>query len=121
MPPIGPAKTRFRDWEVSRFTGQNEGFATIRIIRGARRGQSDPVEMTMSAKSRQACSAVDRSYDSRFATSVVYFSYSAREIRPPSRSTRARSFAGKEACTSSTRFQGAKGVTPVERGTNSDG
>jgi hypothetical protein len=61
------------------------------------------------------------SYDSRPATSVRYFSYSAREIRAPSRSTRARSFAGNEVCMSSTRFHGAKGVSPVERGTNLDG
>ena len=45
---------------------------------------------------------------------------SAREIRPPSRSTRARSFADKKVCISSTRFHGAKGVSRVERGTNSE-
>ena len=54
-------------------------------------------------------------------TSAIYFSYSARDIRMPSRSTRARSFAGKTVCTSSMRFHGAKGVSHVERGTNSDG
>ena len=54
-------------------------------------------------------------------TSLRYFSYSALESRLPSRSTRARSFAGKEACISETRFQGAIGVSHVERGTNSDG
>src|SRR6266404_5567218 len=60
-------------------------------------------------------------YDSRLVTSVIYFSYSGREIRLPSRSTRARSFAGREAWISSTRFHGARGVSHVERGTNSDG
>ena|SRR4029079_6081637 len=50
-----------------------------------------------------------------------YFSYSAREITPPSCLTRARSLAGNEACMSSTRFQGASGVSHVERGTYSDG
>jgi hypothetical protein len=59
-------------------------------------------------------------YDSRPPTSVMYFSYSSREIRPPSRSTRARSFADKKICTSSTRFHGASGVSDVERGTNAD-
>ena len=38
-------------------------------------------------------------YDSRPPTSVMYFSYSSREIRPLSRSTRARSFADKKICT----------------------
>jgi hypothetical protein len=51
---------------------------------------------------------------------IMYLSYSAREIRPPSHSTRARSFADKKVCTSSTRFHGARGVSQVERGTNSD-
>src|SRR5262245_52025572 len=46
-------------------------------------------------------------YDSRLAISVIYFSYSARESRPPSRSTRARSLAGRDAWISSTRFHGA--------------
>jgi hypothetical protein len=63
----------------------------------------------------------ERSYDSRLAISTMYFSYSAREIRPPSRSTRTRSFAGKDVCTSSTRFHGASGVSHAERGTYSDG
>ncbi|HMD50152.1 MAG TPA: hypothetical protein VKG79_13680, partial [Bryobacteraceae bacterium] len=39
-------------------------------------------------------------------TSATYFLYSAREIRPPSRSTRARSRAGKDAWISSTRRAG---------------
>src|SRR5258708_23273839 len=64
---------------------------------------------------------VKKSYDSRLATSAMYFSYSAREISPHSRSPRARSPADKDACTSSTRFQGASGVSHVERGTYSDG
>src|SRR5262245_6646267 len=61
-----------------------------------------------------------RHYASRLAISEIYFSYSTREIRLPSRSTQARSFVGKEAWRSSTRFHGARGVSHVERGTNSD-
>jgi hypothetical protein len=61
-----------------------------------------------------------RSY-SRLLRWAKYFSYSARDITPPSCSTRARSLAGNEACISSTRFQGASGVSHVARGTYSDG
>src|SRR5262245_12217407 len=58
---------------------------------------------------------------SRLLRWAKYFSYSAREITPPSCLPRARSLAGNEAWISSTRFQGASGVSHVERGTYSDG
>jgi hypothetical protein len=76
---------------------------------------------TVAAKAKKADMVFGKKAYSRFLRWAKYFSYSAREITPPSCLTRARSLAGSEACISSTRFQGASGVSHVERGTYSDG
>ena len=53
-------------------------------------------------------------------TFSMYFSYSSREQRPPSRSARPRSLAASSPCTASTRFHPARGVLAPIRGMYSD-
>src|SRR5580704_896607 len=68
-------------------------------------------------------SAFPESVDQALSLSVtcaMYFSYSARVIRPPSRATRSWSRFDSEACTSSTRFHAASGACDPGCGTYSD-